>query len=756
VTISLCSASAAVAQTNAAAAASAQRTVAAPTPPATSNLVAAARAIEGPPAMDGDVANDPVWGLVQPVSGFTQVAPNEGEPGTEKTEVRVAFTNDTLYVGVICYDRDPTGIIVNDSRRDSSLTDSDSFQMIFDTFRDKQNGFVFGTSPSGQQYDGQVIKEGTGGSGLGGGGSSEGGGGGFNLNWDGAWQVQAKTSDIGWSAEFAIPFRTLRYPSGVTQTWGINFQRLIRRHNETDYWAPLPRQYNLFRVSMAGRLTDLKVPRTAVRNLKVTPYVLGRVRELTATKKTNTDQEAGADLKYSITSGLALDLTYNTDFAQIEVDQQQVNLDRFNLYFPEKRPFFLENAGAFTVNNAGGAVRGDPAQTELFFSRAIGIANGQVVPIVGGARVTGKMGHGYTLGLLNMQTEEVRGLTPANNFSVARIVHDLPNRSTVGALFVNRQATGDLAGTNNHNRTYGTDARIGVGQNAAVQGFLGHTETPGKSGKDYAYNIASEFNFKAWRGTAGWMNSGDNFNPEVGFVRRVGFHRIDSGIFNTTRPKNLWKFQELTPHMTFNRFWNSKGDLQTSYLHQHVQAELKDSTSFGIGFNTRSEGVEQAFKVSGVGVPTGRYDWHEVEFMYNSNRSRPFSYGLRGLVGGYFGGNLHEYGPSVRYRRGEQFSVSVSLTRDDIDLPSGSVVTNLASTRVAYNFSPQLYVQSLIQYNTSAKLWATNLRFGFVQTANTGLFIVYDDTEGIGPSFIPSGAGQRLTIKYSRLFDVLH
>jgi hypothetical protein len=180
--------------------ATAQRNVTAPATPPESANVAAARAIEGAPAMDGDVLNDPVWALVQPVSGFTQTAPNEGEPGTEKTEVRMAFTADTLYVGVICYDREPTSIIVNDSRRDSSLTDSDSFQLILDTFRDRQNGFVFGTSPSGQQYDGQVIKEGTGGSGLGGGGSSEGGGGGFNLNWDGAWQVQAATSDIGWSA----------------------------------------------------------------------------------------------------------------------------------------------------------------------------------------------------------------------------------------------------------------------------------------------------------------------------------------------------------------------------------------------------------------------------------------------------------------------------------------------------------------------------------------------------------------------------
>ena len=727
----------------------AQNPVTAPPAPESPSVVsvAVAKAIEGAPALDGEVANDAVWKLVPPVSGFTQTAPNEGDPASENTEVRLAYTNDTLYIGVICYDREPQGIIVNDSRRDSSLTDSDSFQLILDTFRDSQNGFVFGTSPSGQQYDGQVVKEGTGGSGL--------GGGGFNLNWDGAWEVRSTITDIGWSAEFAIPFRTLRYPAGESQTWGVNFQRLIRRHNESDYWAPLPRQYNLFRVSMAGSLTGLQVPRTAVRNLKVMPYVLGRVLSLANSTENKTDQEVGADVKYSITSGLTLDLTYNTDFAQIEVDQQQVNLDRFNLYFPEKRPFFIENAGIFTVNNAGGAVRGDPAQTELFFSRAIGIAAGQTVPILGGARLTGKVGKGVTIGLLNMQTKEVDGLTPANNFGAARVTRDLPNRSSVGALFVNRQATGSAAGDDNFNRTYAADARFGIRQNGSIQGFVAKTETPGRDGEDYAYNLMSEYTSQAWRATAGFMESGDNFNPEVGFTRRVGFRRIDSGLFNTTRPQQLWKFQELTPHMTFNRFWGFDGEVQTSYWHSHVQAELKDSTSFGVGVNVRSEGVTRSFSSSGVPVPAGRYDWNEVEFMYNSNRSAPISWGLRGLAGGYFGGNIFKIGPSFRVRSGETISAAVSWTRDDIDLPAGSVVTNLASLRLDYNFSPATYVQSLIQYNTSAKLWATNLRFGWVQTANTGLFVVYDNTDGIG-TFVPSGSGHRFTVKYSHMLDVLH
>ena len=271
------------------------------------------------------------------------------------------FTGNTIFFGVVCYDRDPASIIVSDSRRDSSMNDADSFQMVLDTFSDRQNGFVFGTTPAGQEYDGQVINEGEGRGGLfrggGGGGFSRGSGGGFNLNWDGAWQVRTEISEVGWSAEFAIPFRTIRYPAREDQSWGVNFQRNIRRRNETAYWAPLPRQYNLYRVSMAGQLTGVHAPIGFTRNLQLTPYVLGEVvtRDAAPDRDPLAVGDFGADLKYSVTSGLTLDATYKTDFAQVEVDDQRINLDRFSLFFPEKRPFFLENAGVFTVNNAGPA-----------------------------------------------------------------------------------------------------------------------------------------------------------------------------------------------------------------------------------------------------------------------------------------------------------------------------------------------------------------------------------------------------------------
>ena len=727
----------------------------------TSVKVANALSVEDAPTLDGDVLGDPVWAAAVPISGFRQSAPEEGQPATERTEVRVVFTADTIFFGVVCYDRDPSSIIVSNSRRDSSMNNADSFQMVLDTFSDRQNGFVFGTTPAGQEYDGQVINEGGSRSlfgGAGGGGFSRGSGGGFNLNWDGAWQVRAAISEVGWSAEFAIPFRTIRYPPRADQSWGVNFQRNVRRRNETAYWAPVPRQYNLYRVSIAGQLAGVNVPIGATRNLQLTPYVIGEV--VTRAAAPDRDPLAvgdfGADLKYSVTSGLTLDATYNTDFAQVEVDDQRINLDRFNLFFPEKRPFFLENAGLFTVSNAGPASGMNLGQTELFFSRRIGIsAAGEQIPILAGARLSGKVSDTVTVGLINMQTEGIDGIVTANNFTVVRLRQELPNRSSVSGLFVNRQATGRQAVGDDYNRTYAVDGRWGIGQNGSVEGFVGRTETPGRDGRDHALSLSGTYSSERWRVISGYQENGEDFNPEVGFVRRTGFRKVDFGLSNTSRPEGFLKWQELTPHMSFTRFWNFDGIMETSFLHMHFESQFEDSSSAGVAHDVRSERVFSEFTISDISVPPGRYDFSETQLSFNYDRSAPISFGIRATVGGFFGGDIVTVRPSIRARYGETLNLSLSYSRNDIDLPNGSVITNLTSVRFAYNFSPRLFAQTLVQHNDSADLWSINFRVGWLQDANTGLFLVYNETEGIG-SAVPSGAGRSVILKFSYLFDVLN
>lgn len=719
-------------------------------PPAgTVPSISATRVPEGP-ALDGDVTGDPVWAAAVPATGFWQEQPDEGQPSTERTEIRIVYTADTLFLGVVCFDREPGGIIVADSRRDAPLEDTDSFRIIFDTYRDRLNGFVFGTNPAGIEYDGQVTNEGQGGGGLGRGQRQQmGAGGGFNLNWDGAWQVRSRITEIGWTAEFAIPFRTLRFPSGRDQVWGVNFQRNIRRRNERAFWAPIPRQYTLYRLSLAGSLTGLETP--AIRNLKATPYLLGSALESGARPvRRNLDRDAGVDLKYALTPSLVLDATVNTDFAQVEIDDQQVNLDRFDLFFPEKRPFFLENSGFFTVGNAG--------EVDLFFSRRIGIGpGGEPIPIRGGGRVSGKLGQ-YNLGLLNMQTADYADRLAGSNFTVLRVSRDLPNRSSVGALFTGRHGVGDLAADHDANRTYAVDGKIGILQHTVLSGFLSRTETPKFDGGDHAYNVRTRTNLPRFDLEFGYQEIAPGFNPEVGFLSRRGYRKPDARLMTRWRPRNFMHLQEIRPHTSYRAFFGFDDDLlETEYWHIDSHWQFKNSYEVHTGVNITEEGVRRAFEIyPGVWVPPGSYPHSEAQLAFMSNQGAPISLNLTSTIGGFFGGDRVSVTPTLRMRAGETLTTEVSYQRNAVDLPSGAFATNLVRTRLSYSFTTRTFVQGLVQYNDRADLWSMNFRLGWLQDANTGLFVVYTDTRGLYDLFDrPERTDRSLVVKYSRLFDLL-
>ena len=484
------------------------------------------------PELDGDVLGDAAWQGAKVISGFSQVRPNAGRPATQETDVYVGFTATAMHVAVIAYDDDPSAIFATDSRRDSDLDDTDAFLFIVDGLSDRQNGFVFGTSPAAVQYDGQVVKESV--------GTFNSGGGGFNKNWDAPWKVATKVGDFGWSAEFEIPLTTLRFGSADEQTWGFNFQRNIRRNYEVAYWAPLSQEHNLYRVSDAGSITGIVLPRQ--RNLQVTPYVLGKTQSGGDLSNRNNEGEVGFDIKYSITPSLTLDATYNTDFAQVEADDQQINLDRFSLFFPEKRPFFLENAGQFSVGNS--------QEVELFFSRRIGIgAGGQQLPIDGGLRLSGKVGSSTNIGLLHMSSDSVAGVAPGNDFSVARINQELPNRSGFGFIAINRQGDGShlLTKDLDDNQTYAIDGRWGIGENILLEGWAAKTATPGLTGKDNAFAIKANYNSPRWSTILDYTEVGGDFNPEVGFLSRREYRKGLAFAMYRWRPDDLWGLFETAP-----------------------------------------------------------------------------------------------------------------------------------------------------------------------------------------------------------------
>ena len=744
---------------------------------------ASASAITSAPVIDGRLDDD-VWAEGQVLTGFIQREPTEGRPVSERTEVRVAYDGEALYIGAWLFDSDPTSLVFGQTLRDASLNESDAFVLVLDTYLDRQNGFVFGTTPAGIEYDGQVANEGQGGGGGGGGrpggGSGRqqrGSGGGFNLNWDGSWEVATSTDSRGWYAEMRIPFTTLRYGRGGDQTWGLNFERRIRRNSEEAVWAPIPRQFNLYRVSLAGTL-DLAAPATRIATIN--PYVLSNsFKDYTVTSPdAEFGSKVGIDAKIGLNQSLTLDLTVNTDFAQAEVDDQQVNLTRFSLFFPEKRAFFLENAGTFSVGSGRSA--------ELFFSRRIGLSSGQEVPIHAGARMTGKVGD-MQLGLLNIQTgglsvpSTVNGGTlrvaPNNNFGVVRAFREWENRSRIGGIFVSRLNTNSPS---DYNLTYGLDGRLGIGQDLTFSGWAGLTTTPLPSGTpdlregfnngEYGYAGTGNFVTRDWEISGGYRQIGSEFNPEVGFVNRSAYRYISGRVLYHLRTEGVHWFREFRPHISGNSFWSLGGFNESYYIHIDSHFAFENGAEIHLpGWNLTGEGLDAPFQIRDEGdlpdggrgpiiIPVGTYNNQELLFVANTNRSAPLSFSAGVTFGEFYSGTRSSPHGSVSYRFRDRLTTSVSMNYFDVKLDEGSFTTSLVRLTGSYSFTPRIYLQANLQYNDDSKNLGSNIRLGWLDTAGTGLFIVYNDTEFLGdidPLGFRSGPRQRqLVIKYTKLFNL--
>ena len=505
-----------------------------------------------PIKLDG-VLDEPAWQEAEPATDFVQMEPNQGQPATERTEVRILYDNEAVYFGVYAYDSEPNEIIINSLEQDFTRSLEDGITFYLDTFDDNLNAFVFYTNPAGAKGEQQSADEG-----------KE-----MNNAWEDVWDVKTKITTEGWLAEVKIPFRSLRFPKSEIQSWGINFQRKIRRKNEESFWSPIPRRFDGLYLSFAGNLKGIEDVHPG-KNFKLKPFVVGELGQL-ATDDLDVDADVGLDLKYSLTSGLTLDGTVNTDFSQVEVDVQQINLTRFNLFFPEKRDFFLENAGIFRFGQTGqrGLAQGEFVP---FFSRRLGLSSeGTVVPILAGGRLTGRVGK-YSLGLLNMQTRE-SGSEPANNFTVIRVKRNILTQSEIGALLINRQSnqSGD------YNRTFGLDSKFRLWENLRIDSFLAGTRTPGLDGEDLAGRIWLEWKTNLVEARSGYLAIGENFNAEVGFVRRRDIRKSDSSFGFRPRPKNPW-IRELFPNLRIQYVTDHENHLLTRITELNFQTFA--STSF--------------------------------------------------------------------------------------------------------------------------------------------------------------------------------
>lgn len=711
---------------------------------ATSDPIARAHVVATPPIIDGRLT-DPVWQTVEPITGFVQRELHEGAPVTERTEVRILTDGEALYVGAWLYDSDPAGIVPGEKVRDGDISKSDYFGILLDTYHDRQNGFVFTTTPAGIEYDAQVVNEGEGG-GIQLPGQSRvmaGSLGGFNLNWDGTWTVATSVDSAGWYAEFRIPFTTLRHGAGAQQTWGLNLVRSIRRKNEEAFWSFVPRQFSLMKVSRSGTLAGVQVPSQRV--WTVTPYALtGVERNYAIDPEARGRGDVGGEIKYGVTPSLTLDLTYNTDFAQVEVDEQRTNLTRFPLFFPEKRPFFLENAGIFSA--------GTPQAVDLFFTRRIGIdTSGQPISITGGGRLTGRVGD-FTVGALQIFTDPA-ATQPAMSYSVLRLQRELAARSRIGVIAVQRMAT---ANSGDWNRVYGLDGRIGIGDPWTIDWWGAASDRPGPDGDVAAYSARVGYQTGSWNNLARVIQVGREFDPEVGFLNRRGGYRFYEGTVMWIKrfPRLTW-LKEWHPHVGYRGYYGLDGYRQEDRIHIDItEVALASGALVGPEVNVEHQGLQKPFAIAAnVTLPVGSYDYTSMGFDFGTNPSAPFSILLRADVGGFYNGTRRGGSVTLAARHASSLSVSLLVEYNDVRLNQGNFVRKLIAPRIAYFFTPRVSFQTLVQYSNQARAWTANARFGWLSTAGTGLFIVYNEGQEADAFFRWDRPEARsLIVKYTRQF----
>jgi hypothetical protein len=674
---------------------------------------------QGPIALDGKL-DEPSWAAAPVAKGFVQNDPREGEPATFDTEVKLLYDDRAIYIGVFAKDPEPAKIIVNELRKDFNTGNADGFQVVIDTFHDERNGYQFAINPAGAKWDSQMSNEGRD----------------QNANWDGIWDVGTRIGEDGWYAEIEIPFKTLKFGPEALQTWGINFQRRLRRVNENSYWSPIRRIHQLSRVSMAGTYEGLQGLKPGA-NLRVKPYALGNFNKI-AGLDVDRDYDAGFDVKYGVTSGLTWDFTVNTDFSQVEADEQQVNLTRFSLFFPEKRDFFLENSGVFQFgsgNTGGGGGAGGGRQNAsqdmiFFFSRQIGLSEaGDSIPLLAGTRLTGRVG-GWSVGALNIQQREQR-LSPSTNFTALRLRRDILANSDVGLMFLNKEPNGS-----HYNRGFGADANFRFFRDltfnvAGAKSATPSAKIPGE-GDDYYSKSSFGYRGQVWETRAMYQTIGSRFNDEMGFVPRVGVDNAEAYLGAHLRFKKYSSWlREFFPHFQIENFTKRDGGgLESRYMDWHVPITLQNSSFIEAGVNPNEEVIDDRFAINarrGIFVEPGRYEFKEYFLLANSNAAAPFSMNLRYGNGEFYDGYRRNYTIGGTVRMNEHFNVSLSDQINDIDLASGSFVTHLVTGRVNYYFSTKVFVNALVQYNTDTQQWSSNARLDIIHRPLSDIYLVYNE-----------------------------
>jgi len=685
--------------------------------------------------------DEAVYEQVRPIGDFVQFEPVNGAPATEQTEVWILFDDDALYVSGKAWDRSPERWVLNEMRRDiPNVSANESVGFSIDTFNDKRNGFLFEVNALGGFLDAQVTNES------------------FppNQNWNAVFLVRTGRFDGGWSFEFRIPFWSLRYQPGNNQVWGFNMRRVVRYKNEESHIVPVPfslgQRRGLMQVSLNAPLVGLELPPRG-RNVEFRPF---GITSLTSDRlarpafANDLTGNYGLDVKYGLTQSLTADLTWRTDFAQVEVDEQQVNLTRFNLLFPEKRTFFLEGQGIFTFGSGAGPNTNAADVPTMFFSRQIGLSQGQAVPILGGGRLTGRAGK-YSVGLINIQTEEKPSLgAVSTNFSVVRLRRDILRRSAIGLLYTDRS---NAVASGGRARTYGVDAGFGFFTDININTYLARTETPGLDGRNLSYR--GQFNYVGDRYglVAERLVLEEHFAPEMGFVRRPNMRKWTGTARFSPRTRQNRIVRKWLYEVSGSHTENNAGTLESRQWDGTWGIDFQSGDTLRVQATDQYEFLPRPFRIDRAAtIPVGGYAFRNLALRYTLGAQRRFAGTLSVERGSFYNGDKTSVGiGGGRYNLTNQIQVQPIVSVNRVMLPYGEFTAAQVQSRVVYTLSPRTFVAGLVQYNSSTRLVGTNLRLRWEYIPGSELFVVYTDERDGMSRGLPDVNNRAFVVKWAPL-----
>ena len=675
--------------------------------------------------IDGEF-NEEDWQNAKTITRLIQYEPAEGELISQPTEIRILYDAKEIYFGFTCFDDDISKMVANEMRRDGSgrdgLRENDHVSILLDTYNDRRNGFYFRVNPLGAKEDMALINS----------GESR------NQAWDAIWKCSTKINENHWTAEIGIPFSQLRFSKSDNMTWGLNLGRSLMRNQEDATWAPLSKAHGFFaryRTDVIGSLVGLEGI-TPPRNLELLPYVLPGVNRIEEDKQTDGVFGYGLDLKYGIASNLTADLTYNTDFAQVEADQEQVNLTRFSLFFPEKRPFFLEGAGLFDFGIPRTSFRRPPPLL-LFYSRRIGLEEGRAIPIIGGGKITGKAGP-YGIGMLNVFTNKFLDETDPDeiidvsrtNYSVLRLTRDIFSGSRIGLIGINKQDT------DTYNRASGLDFTYRPVDSFDVRGLWARTFEADVTGQNNALYVGSTWRNRDLRLEGLYMDIGENFNPGVGYIQREGIRRINGQMRYSPRLGKFGVRQIYTgPEIDF--ILNQDNQLETQEIRLTNYFRFESGSYIGFLPKRTTEHLDEDFEIrSGVIIPQGEYSFTEMMIRGSTDDTKALTGQYSVNFGNFYNGSKWGFTLDAGFKPNGRLNVQPIFQFNRVTLPQDAFNASIFGARVGYSFSTTLFAKIFAQWNSDDDIVVTNVLLNYIYRPGSDFYLVFNQIYGTGDANI--------------------